>query len=83
MHIVLFLAGVVVATAAVVLAAWAAGLPGLAIFGLGAATLLVAQALYLVWIVGMAGAEARRRRQEAGKAAAGTSSANRQGKTAH
>ena len=68
LHIVTVLAGIAGLTLAVVLAAWAAGLSGWTIFGLGAGTLLIGQGLYLAGVAGMAAAEARRRRQDEGAA---------------
>jgi uncharacterized membrane protein len=68
------LTGIAGITVVVVLAAWAAGLSGWAIFGLGVATLLAGQGLYLAWLAGMAAAEARRRRVEDGSAPEGTAS---------
>lgn len=65
LHIVAVLAGIAGATLLVVLAAWAAGLSGWTVFGLGVGTLLLGQGLYLVWIAAMAAAEARRRRPPA------------------
>jgi uncharacterized membrane protein len=77
LHIVTVLAGIAGLTLVVVLAAWAAGLSGWTVFGLGAVTLLIGQGLYLAWVAGMAAAEARRRRQDEG--AASDSAASRKG----
>lgn len=84
MHVVAVLAGVIFATVAVTVAALARGMTGWAALGLAAATVLAAQILYLVWIAGMASAEALRRRRAAwaGRRARGRSAASKD-TTAH
>ncbi|MCX7646479.1 MAG: hypothetical protein N2Z62_14445 [Rhodobacteraceae bacterium] len=66
MHVVAVLAGVILAAIAVAVAALVRGMAGWAALGLAASTIVAAQVLYLVWIAGMASAEARRRRRAAG-----------------
>jgi hypothetical protein len=66
LHVVAVLSGVILATVAVTVAALVRGMTWWAALGLAAATVLAAQILYLVWITGMASAEALRRRRAAG-----------------
>lgn len=66
MHIVSFILGAVGVSAVVVAVAHGAGFSGWPAFGMGAACFVLAQALYVVWVAGMARAEARRRKAAAG-----------------
>jgi hypothetical protein len=68
LHIVGFVAGALTATAIVVAVAVGAGFSGWAAAGIGAACIVMAQVLYIIWLVGMERGEAHRR-----KAAGGTS----------
>jgi hypothetical protein len=61
LHIVGLIAGAVGASAVVVVVALAMGFSGWASIGLGLACFVLAQVLYVVWLAGMARAEARRR----------------------
>jgi hypothetical protein len=66
LHVVSFILGSLGASAIVVGAALGAGFSGWPAVGLGAACFFLAQALYLVWLAGMARAEARRRNAKHG-----------------
>jgi uncharacterized membrane protein len=62
LHIVGFIAGGLVASAVVFAVSWAVGLPGWGPFGMAVASFVLAQILYVLWLVLMARGEARRRR---------------------
>ncbi len=62
MHVVSFILGTLGFSAIVVVVANGAGFSGWPAFGMGAACFVLAQALYLVWLAGMARAESRRRK---------------------
>jgi hypothetical protein len=66
LHIVGFIAGALGASAVVVAVAIGASFSGWAALGMGLATLVLAQVLYVVWVAGMARGEARRRKAAAG-----------------
>lgn len=66
MQIVGFVFGALGMSAIVVAVARAVGFAGWPAIGMGAACFVLAQVLYLVWLAGMARAEARRRKFEAG-----------------
>ncbi len=62
MHILSFIAGALGASAIVVVVAVGSGFSGLAAVGMGAASLVLAQLLYVLWLAAMERAEARRRK---------------------
>jgi hypothetical protein len=64
LHIVGFSLGALALSAIVVAVAYGAGFGGWAAIGLGGATFILAQALYLLWLAGMARAEAKRRKDD-------------------
>jgi hypothetical protein len=66
LHVVSFIFGALGLSAIVVAVAHGAGFSGWSAFGMGAACFILAQALYLVWLAGMARAEARRRKAKVG-----------------
>lgn len=61
MHIIGFVLGTLCATAGAAMVAVAMGFPGSTVFKLAAASFVLAQLLYVVWVVAMAQIEARRR----------------------
>ena len=65
MHIIGFVLGTCVVAAGVAAVAVATGLSGWVSFGLGAATFVISQCLYLAWVTAMVRLEARRRRRAA------------------
>jgi hypothetical protein len=65
LHIVGFIAGAFAASAIVVAVAFGAGFSTWAAIGFGAASFGLAQALYIIWLVGMERAETRRRKAAA------------------
>jgi hypothetical protein len=62
LHILSFIAGALGASAIVVVVAVGSGFSGLAAVGMGAASLVLAQLLYVLWLAAMERAEARRRK---------------------
>jgi Flp pilus assembly protein TadB len=64
LHIVGFIAGAFALSAIVVAVAYVAGFSVWAAIGMGIASFVVAQLLYAVWLVGMARAEAQRRKSD-------------------
>jgi hypothetical protein len=66
LHIVSFILGALGASAMVVAVAYGSGFSGWPAIGMGAACFVLAQALYIVWLAGMARAETRRRKTEVG-----------------
>jgi hypothetical protein len=68
LHIISFVLGALGVSALVVAVANGAGFAGWPAFGMGAACFVLAQVLYLVWLAGMARAEAQRRKTSVGGA---------------
>jgi hypothetical protein len=62
LHILGFIAGALGASAIVVVVAVGSGFSGLAAVGTGAASLVLAQLFYVLWLAAMERAEARRRK---------------------
>jgi hypothetical protein len=62
LHILSFIAGALGVSAIVVVVAVGSGFSGLAAVGMGAASLVLAQLLYVLWLAAMERAEARRRK---------------------
>ncbi|MGL4237193.1 hypothetical protein [Tabrizicola sp.] len=77
MHVISFFFGAVGASVIVGLVAHGAGFSGWPAIGMGAACFVLAQVLYLVWLAGMARAEARRRKSEADGSDAAATKPNR------
>ncbi len=67
MHIVGFIAGAIGVSAIVAAIAYGTGFSGWAAIGMGTASFVLAQILYVAWLAGMARAEARRRKSAAEK----------------